>query len=51
MRVTDVYLSKKIGRTSTIPFALVRFAKKDEALKAVTNLNEMEIRENIITIK
>ena len=50
-KVVDIYISRKVRKTSVQPFAFVRFETKEEALKVVESCNGMEVRGNIIHVK
>ena len=43
-RITDIYISRKQRKANSSPFAFVRFARKGEAMRAIQNLNGLEIR-------
>ena len=42
--VVDIFISRKMRRSSKSPFAFVRVAQREEALEAIKQLHGMEIR-------
>ena len=50
-KVVDIYISRKVCKTSVQPVAFVRFETKEEAVKAMKSCNGMEVRGNIIHVK
>ena len=50
-KVVDIYISRKVRKISTQSFAFVRYKSREEALRAVRNLDGVEIRGNLMVVK
>ena len=50
-RIVYVYVSRKVRKETTQPFAFVRFSTKEEALRAMKNLDGLVVRGFLIEVK
>ena len=50
-RLVDVFLSRKKRASKPFPFAFVRFFNKQDATKAISNLNGLRVRGCSLEVK
>ena len=50
-RIIDIYISRKVRKTLAQPFAFMRWRTKEDAVRAVKNINGQVVRDCLIEVK